>query len=87
MSLSRASDPYFICSSSNVLQTAVKEWRTVCTGLPQGVILHKCVNMKQAGTRIRLAHSVTFVWIDIVLKKQHKIRDLWGFIIIPKGAC
>ena len=49
------------------------------------MILHKCVNVKQAGTRIRLRHSVTFVWIDVVIR-NNIMRDFGGFSFIPKGA-
>lgn len=52
------------------------EGRTACTGLPQGVNLHKCVNVKQAGTKIGLAHCRCCL-DGYSLEKQHKMCVCW----------
>lgn len=42
------------------------------------------MNVKQAGTKIRLDHRVAFV---LSLEKQQRMRDFWGdFLFIPKEA-
>ena len=59
----------------------MKEERTVCTGLPQGVNLHKCANVKQAAPKIRLLHTQSVLSARYQLKKQNAIWGLWVFII------